>query len=635
MFLLILGLLLNEVKAEPWSLRGLAVVSGDEGVKMSLQALSLGGENQLENLLYHCPSSFSVYPAHHCKNASVSALYQQQVINFTGDFFHDFNTEEWSVDAESTDLSGLTVGLSSGRQSITFLLQKLRPVELLRRWRGMDLPFAELLLSGQMLFDFEHYRLQSERLEFVGLTYEHSDDYIFAELQGNVGFVTEIAENQLQFELELNRGEALLGNFYIDFSAFAVSVNGLIKQFDTGVKLSLTFSHQPGMLAELSMELDQNHQLVTADLMVSVSDAQYVNEHLLDSVLALYGFDHSQMSGQFDLNLSYAKQQIQSLVLGFQRFDFFNEKRKFGLQQLSGQLFWYPAEHQQQSNLSWRTALLAGMPVAESGLNFITYADSIALVGQHDFPVFDGTVVVQQMKFDHLLEEYSDMQLDVYILPISLSLITDKMGWPVMSGKISGKIPGVVKKGAVTAFSGGLNLQLFEGTMKVDNLSIERLFGVAPVIAGDVRFDDLNLGQLTDTFDFGRITGLLSGTIENLRITNWKTDRLRAEIYTVKRKGVKQTISQQAIDHISSLGGIRGAISRSFLRFFEEFKYKKIKLSCVLHNSVCEIGGLNNTEKQFTIVEGGGIPTINIVGFVRKIDWQIFVSRLLNANYES
>lgn len=633
--LLLTGLLCQAVEAGQWELRGLSVVGSDNGVELKLQGLSFDGENQLENLHYTCPDSFSVYPFHRCKNATISATYQQRPLQFIGDFFHDFNAGKWSVEAKSADFSGLSVGLSSERQSVLLLLQQLSLIELLR-WQDLAVSIDDLLLSGQAEFDLESHRLTSEQLAFSHLSYEHSEDYILAELAGNVKFAAQVDENRLQFELDVNAGEALFGNLYVDFASFPVSVDGTVESFDNGgIKLTAKMFHQSDLAAELQLELDENSEILTADLVVSVSDAQYINEHLLDSVLALYAFDHSQMSGRFDLNLSYRQQQIQSLELEFDDFNFLNEKRKFGFEQLSGKLLWSPVEQRQQSTLNWQNALLAGMPVAASQLNFITYADSIELLGKHDFPVFDGMVVVQQMKFDNLLEEYSDMQLDAYILPISLSLITEKMGWPIMSGKISGRIPGVVKKGAVTAFSGGLALQLFEGKMQVDNLSIERLFGVAPVIAGDIRFEELNLSQLTDTFDFGRITGLLSGSIADLRITNWKTDRLRAEIHTVKRKGIKQTISQQAIDHISSLGGIRGAISRSFLRFFEEFRYKKIKLSCVLHNSVCEIGGLHNTDQQFTIVEGGGIPAINIVGFVRKIDWQIFVNRLLNANYEN
>ncbi len=143
------------------------------------------------------------------------------------------------------------------------------------------------------------------------------------------------------------------------------------------------------------------------------------------------------------------------------------------------------------------------------------------------------------------------------------------------------------------------------------------------------------MSLLTETFGFGLITGKLSGVINDLRITNWKTDRLDAEVYTVKTKGIKQIISQRAIENISSLGGIKGAISKTFLRFFDDFRYKKIKLSCKLNNSVCEIGGLKNQNNQFVIVEGGGIPKINIVGFVRAINWEEFVSRLLNANYDN
>jgi hypothetical protein len=50
---------------------------------------------------------------------------------------------------------------------------------------------------------------------------------------------------------------------------------------------------------------------------------------------------------------------------------------------------------------------------------------------------------------------------------------------------------------------------------------------------------------------------------------------------------------------------------------------------------VCQIGGIDNQDGRFTIVEGGGLPKINIVGYARQIAWDVFISRLLNASYDS
>jgi len=50
-------------------------------------------------------------------------------------------------------------------------------------------------------------------------------------------------------------------------------------------------------------------------------------------------------------------------------------------------------------------------------------------------------------------------------------------------------------------------------------------------------------------------------------------------------------------------------------------------------DAVCVIGGIKDKNGGFVIVQGGGIPEINILGFRRRINWHEFVDRLLNANY--
>ncbi|MBL4661761.1 MAG: hypothetical protein JKY19_15480 [Alcanivoracaceae bacterium] len=202
-----------------------------------------------------------------------------------------------------------------------------------------------------------------------------------------------------------------------------------------------------------------------------------------------------------------------------------------------------------------------------------------------------------------------------------------------MNGSISGKIPGMKKQGHSITFDGSLDLTVFDGQMQIDDLSIERLFGVAPVIAANIKFHKLNLQQITSTFDFGEMTGLIDGYVNDLRITNWKADRLDAYIESSKSSKIKQTISQRAIDNISSIGGIQGALSRSFLRFFEYFKYKRIGIGCKLRNSICEMRGIETNNNSYYIIEGKGIPSINIIGISRFIDWEVFLDRLLNAGY--
>jgi len=43
--------------------------------------------------------------------------------------------------------------------------------------------------------------------------------------------------------------------------------------------------------------------------------------------------------------------------------------------------------------------------------------------------------------------------------------------------------------------------------------------------------------------------------------------------------------------------------------------------------------GIDDSKTNYQLVQGKGMPSINIIGYRRFIDWEIFLDRLLNAGY--
>lgn len=618
--------------AQPWQLEDLSVTQ-NTGQLTVTASKALYGQELFQNISYKCPQVVPMYPSHNCLGAEVTFDWQQRHWQADMSSQFDFESGQGFLQANLfNDQVSLNWPLDG--DAITITLEQMA-LNALSDWLPDFITQAVSgLFDGPVTFNLSEMKLSASGMGYAEIEGGYGDDFFVSQLSGQLGFEAKLSTLDFNVDIAINQGEALIGPVYVNFSQYPVHFNiqmgldGL-----DGWSIHANVQQSESLAGELDLVLTESGEVQSAEMEINVLDAMKFNKHVSSAVLELYGFKKSEMEGQFNVTMSYDGHQISLGGLSFTDFYFQNTARKLSVAGLNGQINWQHKEGH-VSELNWQSLLLAGMPVGESGVTFDFFADELRVIGQPEWPVFDGTIAVQEWHISQLFSDFVDMEISAEIMPISLALVTEKMGWPLMMGSLSGKIPAVIKKGPVIELKGGLDLNVFEGKMRVNQLSTERLFGVAPVIAGDVAFEQLNLGQLTDTFDFGRITGLLSGTVDDLRITNWKADRLKAEIYTVEQKGVKQTISQQAIDHISSIGGIQGALSRTFLRFFDDFKYKKIKLSCVLQNSVCQIGGLNNTSKQFTIVEGGGIPKINIVGFVRQVDWDTFISRLLNASYE-
>lgn len=633
--LLCFSVLLSAANSQ-WQLNDLEISSDQSGVVLKLGNIEVAESNRIESIEYKCPDDLIVFPKHNCQSAELSFIHNKQKFQSNLNSQFNFNNNHWSVSLTSIN-NDLQVSASSSSAKISIVFNEMVLSQLIKNINhSSDNKIPEVSLDGLISFDSDQLTLTTPNLvSFSGLSYEYSDDAILADLNGSIGFKIDINTQELNYELKIESGEMLLNDLYVDFSSYPLSSDGQVKWQNNGwYKVVSNWQNKQSLNLFTSFEVNQDLDWQNLKFAAQIIDSFHFNQNILGSILGIYGFGSTEMSGVFTVEAESNDTFLDQWRINFDDFYVLNERRKIVVESLSGSLNWNEHKDSNDSSLNWNLLSLAGLPINKSKADFNISADTFNLIGDHSFPVFDGQIEISQWEMSALFSDSLGMSLNAKLLPISLKLITEKMGWPSMAGKISGNVPGMQKDGQVIKFLGALNLDVFEGNMLVNNLSIERLFGVAPVIAADVRFERFDLSLLTETFGFGLITGKLHGEIDGMRITNWKTDRLNAQVYTVKSKGVKQTISQRAIDNISSLGGIQGAISKTFLRFFDDFRYSKIKLSCKLHNSVCQIGGIKNTKNQFTIVEGGGIPNINIVGFVRSIDWDEFISRLLNANYD-
>lgn len=635
-----LGLLLiavNLVAEEPqYRLKGLQLLQQQSSTILDIKQLYMAPDIQINDIRYRCHHTVDVYPFHHCQQADLRFHLQQNQLQLSGRVDYDVLNNVLKVNAVDQDKT-MVFNYDSARQR-----QRIELTDWpIKKWLPPLLTSIKDNLSAQangvVAVDLDDGAVKSlEGIQFSGLDYEHSDDLIALGLSGRIDFDWLSRQQTVSARVRINQGEALLKQVYVNFSEFPLVLDLKVDSRDSDYVIQWQLDHETAFQATGELVLSEDFNMGDWQGRIDITDSTLFNKHITNSVLEIYGFNKNQAAGGFEVNASGHGPRVAHMTADFKDFSFTNQKRKLAIAGLNGKVDWQWHQTSQPSSLSWHSLVLSGLPIQAADLRFNISEDDLSLYGRHVLPIFDGALVIQRLTVDGFMaEEPAAVKMDAEIEPISLLPISQALNWPQLAGQISGQLPGMVKSGHVIAFDGTLHLSVFDGSIRFQNLSMERLFGVAPVIAADVDINLLDLALLTQTYDFGLITGRLSGFIDHLRITNWKVDRMDATVYSVKTENSDQTISQKAIENISAIGGIKGAISRTFLRFFEEFKYKKIKLSCKLHNSVCQIGGIDNQDGRFTIVEGGGLPKINIVGYARQIAWDVFISRLLNASYDS
>lgn len=306
---------------------------------------------------------------------------------------------------------------------------------------------------------------------------------------------------------------------------------------------------------------------------------------------------------------------------------------RFALKGLSGGLRW--SRHSTvESALRWRSAAFYGVGLDPATLSFRSHAGRLELAAPVAIGLLGGELRLAQLGWQPAQSgAAARSRLGLALHRIDLALLSRQFGWPPFEGQLSGSLPEASYADGRLLFAGGLRMDLFGGSVRIDDLALERPFGVAPSLAADVRFDDIDLAPLTRAFGFGEITGRLDGRIRDLRLLDWTPVAFDARLLSDRQWPGRRRISQRAVQDISALGGggLAAGLQTRLLRAFDDFGYERIAIGCVLRDHVCRMSGIARRGEGFLIVQGRGLPRLDVVGFNRDVDWPTLLQRLQGA----
>ncbi|MGZ8193971.1 MAG: C4-dicarboxylate ABC transporter, partial [Methylobacter sp.] len=261
---------------------------------------------------------------------------------------------------------------------------------------------------------------------------------------------------------------------------------------------------------------------------------------------------------------------------------------------------------------------------------FLSKANSFKVLEKTRLPFLGGTIAINQLSWQAKKQQDPEIYFEGNMSNVSLEQLSRALNWTPLSGTISGIIPGVTYQNKTLRLGGELIIKVFDGAIKISNLAASGLFTDISRFYSDVEIDNLDLEQLTSKFEFGSITGKLSGFVRGLTMENWHPVTFFAWLGTPDDDDSTHRISQKAVKSIASIGGGGAAdiLSRSFLSLFETFGYDKIGLGCYLHDGVCQLMGVEATASGYAIITGGGLPRIDVIGYNPQVDWDVLMERL-------
>jgi hypothetical protein len=347
---------------------------------------------------------------------------------------------------------------------------------------------------------------------------------------------------------------------------------------------------------------------------------------LLKPKLEKSAFGNLEVSGKASWQFEVENLQPTSFELNLMDANIEDRNGKFAISHVNAHIPW-DYDIAQNITLDYYNGYLLNLPLGEAKLKaelnrYALTAPELVL------PVLNGALNFKDVSAAWLGENWF-WHLRMDLKPIALSEFSTALGWPQMKGNISGKIPLVTYANKQLNMDGAMTFNIFDGTVGMNNLRIDDPLGVVTRMYADLSVRKLDLGELTRTYSFGAIEGKLDGDVKGLVLENWKPVRFDASLNTSDDKQVKK-ISQRAVENIAALGGegTAAALQRTFLRFFDEFNYDKIGISCKLRRDVCEMGGVESTPGGYIIVKGKGIPAVNVNGYTTHVSLADLIARI-------
>jgi hypothetical protein len=440
-----------------------------------------------------------------------------------------------------------------------------------------------------------------------------------------------------QISARLAGGELLIDEFYRDFSDGGLDLN-LSPVWEDRLQF-LEFDARDDGALELAGQIQFGKGLSLESVSVGRLELDFplAYRRYLESAAAAWTLSGLEVTGRMSWRGGWSDGAFASGDLRLHELSIVDvQRRRFAVTGLQADL--RPGDHTFGSLLEWRGLLLGKVNLGAGRAALDSAPDRLSLSEQLTLNVLGGRLKLHELILQLPGKEMSepDFNLVAELEAVDLEQLTAAFGWPVFTGKLSGRIPGVRLAGGVLEVDGQIELDVFDGAIVLGDLRVERPFGVLPSLAANVELSDLDLELLTAAFSFGQISGRLDGYVRELRMLDWSPVAFDAWLGTPAQHKGSNDISRRAVRHLTTIGGgsATAALANPLLRLFSSFSYRRLGLGCRLQNNVCDIRGVSEDDVSVLIMEGAGVPKVTIRAYNRRVDWPQLLAHLVAATTE-
>ncbi len=440
---------------------------------------------------------------------------------------------------------------------------------------------------------------------------------------------------QWQGRMMWPEGEVFWQPFYFTGEGHQLAARGMIRDQYVSVEQGIVSLSGIGR-ADFSIEADISERILQQAMLSAENlELSTLLGEIIRPLAAGTALAETEAAGQASITWHYQRNDRQSLIIDLEDVSLTDTRRQFSFEGIDAHVPWR-SNGEMKGIIKFKKGGILQIPLGMAQIPFET--DGMQFRIPHlEIPVLDGKIAIEN--FTAALRESGwGWQFKGRLFPVSMEKLTEALQVQPMFGTLSGIIPEMSYANSIMAMEGVLVFDIFDGVAVARNLVLTEPFSRIPHLTMDMAIHHIDLDLLTRAYSFGNIQGRIDMEVNDLELVDWEPVRFDAKL--VSSPGdYKRRISQAAIRNLTALGGgaTVTAIQKSFLSFFEEFRYSEIGWRCRLRGHICRMGGIEpfsslpDDEQGYVLVQGSGIPAITINGYNREVDWPELVKRLKHA----
>lgn len=434
----------------------------------------------------------------------------------------------------------------------------------------------------------------------------------------------------IDVEASLRGGDLLLGGVFARLPAHPVSLGFHAAAQNGAFALSrLRINDADALQLEGALEFDPKGAMKTLRLDRFHASFPAAYQRYGQSLLAGIGLRDLTTLGQLSGSLDMRADGPHAFAFSTEALDIADADGRLAIKGLRGGLDWSLDGDRPATTLSWNALQFYRIPNGAAQSHWQSRSGQLSLLKPLEVPLLKGQLRVGTLDWRPGAARGQHLATSLVLLGVDMGAFSRAMGWPAFPGTLAGGIPSLRWVDDRLELQGGLSANLFGGFVDLTRLSLQQPFGPTPTLRGDMSLRQIDLGAMTSVFDIGSITGRMDGAVNDLQLVNWRPVAFKASL--LASSGGR--ISQRAVSNLTTVGGgsLAAGLQGAVLKLFKSFGYKRIGLNCTLQGAVCQMSGLEPVAGGYTILEGSGLPRLQIVGHQSQVDWPTLVDRLQAA----